>query len=133
MRRLRLSAIVLSAFLLLGLPTSTPALGTPLTRDEIDWLLGSQESFAREEVARLLLAVVAMADEEITRTAEEAVKAAALDLAPELARARKLSEEWRSEAERRQREAGVLKGIAIVEAAAMGVLAAVLCVRETAR
>ena len=133
MRRLSLSATALSAFLLLGLPTSTPALGTPLTRDEIDWLLGSQESFAREEVVDLLRAVVGIADEEITRVAEEAVKAAALDLSPELARARKLSEEWRSEAERRQREAGVLKGIAIVEVAAIGVLAAVLCVREATR
>jgi len=74
-----------------------------------------------------------MADEEIARSAEEAVKAAALDLAPELARERKLSEEWRSEAGRREREAGVLKGVAIVEAATLGVLAAVLCVREATR
>ena len=133
MRRRGLSATALSAFLLLGLPTSTQALGTPLTRDDIDSLIGSQGTFARAEVVDLLLTVVAMADEEIARSAEEAVKAAALDLAPELARARKLSEKWRSEAERSQREAGVLKGIAIVEVAAIGVLAAVLCVREATR
>ena len=133
MRRRISSAIVLSACLLLGLPTSTQARAERLTREEIDSLLGSRTTFARGEVAELLLAVTAMADEEITRTAEEAVKEAALDMAPELAHERELSEEWRAEAERGAAEVGRLKGVTIGEAAAFVALAVLFGVREVTR
>ena len=133
MKRPTRSVIILSACLLLPLSTSTQVCAAPLTRDEIDSLLGSQSTFAREEVVDLLVAVMGMADEEITRTAEEAVKAALLDVTPELARERTLAEGWRAEAERGQSEVKRLKGLLVAEAVGIGVLAAILSVKEVMR
>ena len=133
MKRPRLSVVVLSAFLLLALPTSTEVRAAPLTKDEIDSLLGSQSTFAREEVVDLLVAVVGMADEEIARTSEEAVKAALLDVSPELARERTLAQGWRAEAERSESRAERLKGLVVIEAVACAVLATVFGVREVSR
>ena len=133
MRRRWRSVIVLSVALLLALPTSTPARAERLTGEEIDSLLGSKTTFDRAEVLKLLAAVMGIADEEITRTAEEAVKEAALDLGPEVARERELAEEWRAEAERGRAEAGRFKGLSIVEAAAIALLLGAFGVREATR
>ena len=133
MRRLKLSVIALSGFLLLALPMSTFAQGTRLTRDGIDSLLGSQSTFEREEVVDLLVAVVGMADEEITRTSEEAVKAAVLEVTPALAREQKIAEEWRLDAERGQTETKILKGAVVIEAICIGVLGVILGVRGATR
>ena len=133
MKRLKRSVVVLSAFLLLALPTSTEVRATPLTKDEIDSLLGSQSTFDREEVVDLLVAVVGMADEEIARTSEEAVKAALLDVSPELARERTLAHGWRAEAEVSEGRAERLKSLVVIEAVACAVLATIMSVREVTR
>jgi len=133
MRLLKQSVIALSGFLLLASPMSTLAQGTRLTRDGIDSLLGSQSTFEREEVVDLLTAVVGMADEEIARTSEEAVKAAVLEVAPALARERKIAEEWRLDAERGQTETNILKGVVVIEAICIGVLGVILGVRGATR
>jgi len=133
MRRLKLSVIALSGFLLLASPMSTLAQGTRLTQDGIDSLLGSQSTFDRGEVVDLLVAVVGMADEEITRTSEEAVKAAVLEVTPALAREQKIAEEWRLDAERGQTETRILKGVVVIEAICIGVLGVILGVRGATR
>jgi len=133
MRLLKQSVIALSGFLLLALPMNTWAQGTRLTQDGIDSLLGSQSTFDREEVVDLVAAVLGMADEEITRTSEEAVKAAVLEVAPALARERKIAEEWRLDAERGQTETRILKGVVVIEAICIGVLGVILGVRGATR
>ena len=133
MRRLKLSVIALSGFLLLASPMSTLAQGTRLTQDGIDSLLGSQSTFDRGEVVDLLVAVVGIADEEITRTSEEAVKAVVLEVAPALARERMIAEEWRRDAERGQTETKILKGAVVIEAICIGVLGVILGVRGATR
>ena len=98
------------------LSASIPAQEKPFGRDEIDSLLGSGSFFARGEVIGIISAITEAADEEIRRTAEEAVKEAALQAEPEKAYYRSLAESLRKEVERASRDKRLFRFLAAAEA-----------------
>ena len=109
--------IIVSGILLLAiLSGSIPAQERRFGRDEIDSLLESGSFFARVEVIEIITAITRAADEEIRRTAEEAMKAAALQAEPERAYYKSLTEELRWEAVRNVREKKLFRFLAAAEA-----------------
>jgi hypothetical protein len=125
--------IVCVLLILMSLSRSIPAQETLLKRDEADLLLGSGRLFEREEVLEIIMAIVQAADEEIIRTAEEAVKEAVLEEAPRRAYQESLAESWKKEAERRGKTSSFLKTTATVEAVVIGLLGLCLGLREVTR
>jgi predicted DNA-binding transcriptional regulator YafY len=125
--------IVFALLLLMSLSSSIPAQGRLLSRDEIDSLLGSGTTFSRDEVIELIVGILALADEELRRTTEEAVKAALLQTEPERAFQASLAESWKAEAARAGRMESIFKTLSIVEAAAIGALSLYIGIRERLR
>ena len=115
-RKKRMKRIVSGILILVILSVSIPAQERPFGRDEIDSLLGSGSSFARERVIEIITAITRAADKEIRRTAEEAVKAAALQAEPERAYYKSMAESLRKEAERASREKKLFRFLAAAEA-----------------
>ena len=108
---------IVSGLLILAiLSGSIPAQERPFGREDIDSLLGSGSFFARERVIEIITAITRAADEEIRRTAEEAVKEAALQTEPERAYYESLTEELRWEAVRNVREKKLFRFLAAAEA-----------------
>lgn len=109
--------MLLALLLLVLLLNATRASATPLTRDEIDTLLGSKQEFSRQEVAELMGNVLTDAEEEIERTAQEAARAVAAKDAGEITVQRSIAESWKQETSRIDLSRGRWKTTALVEAA----------------
>ena len=86
-RRWRIGCVLL---MLAMLPNSTRMWARSLTPEEVASLLGPKTEFTRQEVARLVSEILADADEEIERTAQEAAREVAAVDAGEIAELRDL-------------------------------------------
>lgn len=108
---------LLALLLLVLLPNATRASATPLTRDEIDTLLGSRTEFSRQEVAELVSNILTDAEDEIERTAQEAARAVAAVDAGEITVQRSIAESLKQESIRIDLSRGRWKKAALIEAA----------------
>ncbi len=102
--------------LLAQLQSGTMVWATPLSQEEIDSLLGSRTEFSRQEVAELMSNILSDADEEIERTAQEAVREVAAQDAGEITFQKSLAESWKNEAARIDGERAVWRTCTVVEA-----------------
>ena len=107
------SALVL---LVMWLMTMT-AWGEPLTKEEIDSLLGQRTEFSRQEVVELMSSILTDAEEEIRATAEDAAREVAIADAGEIAFQKSLAESWKEEAQKIDTARERWKNAAFVEAA----------------
>ena len=107
---------VCALLLLAQLLPGTRLWATPLQTGEVDSLLAPASVFSREEVASLVSNILADADEEICRTAEEAVKAASIQSAGEIAFLASLAESWEAEAGKLARSRRRWRNAALAEA-----------------
>ena len=93
------------------------AWGEPLTKEEIDSLLGQRTVFSRQEVAELMSSILTDAEEEIRATAEDAAREVAIADAGEIAFQKSLAESWKAEAEKIDAARNRWKNASFVEAA----------------
>jgi hypothetical protein len=114
-KRNRKPKTTFALFLLMTSLSAMQAWGEPLTREEIDSLLGSRTEYSRREVADLIAAILSDADEEIIRTAEEAAREVAADDAGEIAVLNGIVEDWKRETARNERKRIVWRNAAFTE------------------